>query len=46
MSFFKKLFGGGSSAPAEEAPAASEEHAGFTIRATPYQEAASGRCAA
>jgi hypothetical protein len=38
MSFFRKLFGGGSSAPAEEAPVASEEHAGFTIRATPYQE--------
>ncbi len=39
MSFLKKLFGGGSSAPAPEAPAASEEHAGFKLIATPYQEA-------
>ncbi len=38
MSFLKRLFGGGSAAPAPDAPAASEEHAGFTIRATPYQE--------
>jgi hypothetical protein len=38
MSFLKRLFGGGSAAPKEEAPAAAEEHAGFIIRATPYQE--------
>ena len=38
MSFLRKFFGGGSATPAPEAPAASEEHAGFTIRATPYQE--------
>lgn len=37
MSFLKRLFGG-SAALREEAPAAAEEHAGFTIRATPYQE--------
>jgi hypothetical protein len=38
MSFFKKLFGGGSAAAPDAAPAASEEHNGFTISATPYQE--------
>jgi hypothetical protein len=37
MSFLKKLFGGGGQG-AETAPAASTEHAGFTIKATPYQE--------
>lgn len=36
MSFLKKLFGGGS-APAKPAP--EQEHGGFTIRATPYQDA-------
>ena len=35
MSFFKKLFGGG--APKPEAPVPTQEHAGFTILATPYQ---------
>lgn len=39
MSFLRKLFGGGGAAPKEEAPAASEEHAGFKLIATPYQEA-------
>jgi len=39
MSFFRKLFGGGAAAaPPAEAPAASEEHAGFRLTATPYQE--------
>jgi hypothetical protein len=35
MSFFKKLFG---AAPRVEEPPPSQEHAGFVIRATPYQE--------
>jgi hypothetical protein len=39
MSFFKKLFGGGASAPAEAGPAATAEHAGFAIKATPYEDA-------
>lgn len=38
MSFLKKLFGGGSADKAEAKPAASAEHAGFTILATPYQD--------
>jgi hypothetical protein len=39
MSFFKKLFGGGDSATkAEPPPAATAEHAGFRIMATPYQD--------
>jgi hypothetical protein len=38
MSFLRKLFGGGSGAKAEAAPAATVEHGGFTIKATPYQE--------
>lgn len=38
MSFFRKLFGGGASDNAVAAPAASEEHNGFTIKATPYQD--------
>jgi len=38
MSFLRKLFGAGPAAPAQEAPAPAEEHGGFTIRATPYQE--------
>jgi hypothetical protein len=37
MSFFKKLFGGGASRP-DAAPAASAEHNGFMLHATPYQE--------
>lgn len=37
MSFWKKLLGGGKAAEPEAAPA--EEYNGFTIRATPYQEA-------
>jgi hypothetical protein len=39
MSFLKKLFGGGKPADAaESAPAATGEHQGFAIKATPYQE--------
>jgi hypothetical protein len=41
MSFLKKLFGlGGSSASKEPDPASapSQEHEGYTIRATPYEE--------
>jgi hypothetical protein len=38
MSFLKRLFGGGDAKPAEAGPAASLEHEGFTIHATPYQE--------
>lgn len=34
MSFLKKLFGGGPSAPAEPESGATEEYKGFTIRAT------------
>jgi hypothetical protein len=38
MSFFRKLFGGGAvQPPAPEGPAASIEHGGFTLHATPYQ---------
>lgn len=37
MSFFKKLFGGSATPPAPE-PAPQAEHAGFIIKATPYQE--------
>jgi hypothetical protein len=40
MSFFRKLFGGGAKAEAD-ASGPSEEHAGFTITATPYE--ANGR---
>lgn len=36
MSFFKKLFGGGTPAPEKAAEAI--EHNGFIIRATPYAE--------
>lgn len=36
MSFLKKLFGGG--APKASEPPPSTEHAGYTIRATPFQE--------
>jgi hypothetical protein len=45
MSFLKKLFGLGAASdqaagqPADNKPAASEEHNGYTIHATPYQEA-------
>ncbi len=39
MSFLKKLFGGGKpEADAAPVVAATAEHEGFTIRATPYQE--------
>lgn len=38
MSFFRKLFGGGGAPSAEAGPAASAEHRGFSISATPYQE--------
>ena len=36
MSFLKKLFGGGAKAQAEAA-GPSEDHAGFTITAAPYE---------
>jgi hypothetical protein len=43
MSFLKKLFGlgGGSDGDGKDAPASAptQEHAGYTIKATPYQEA-------
>jgi hypothetical protein len=38
MSFLKRLFGGGGAPAAEPGPAASAEHAGFTIKATPYED--------
>jgi hypothetical protein len=38
MSFLKMLFGGGAAAKAEAGPAATAEHGGFTLKATPYQE--------
>jgi hypothetical protein len=38
MSFFKKLFGGGATEKAEPGPAATAEHSGFVIKATPYEE--------
>lgn len=36
MSFLKKLFGGGQ--PKASEPPPTQEHSGFTIHATPYQE--------
>jgi hypothetical protein len=39
MSFLKKLFGGGSAEKSDEGPAATAEHAGFAIKATPYMDA-------
>ena len=38
MSFLKKLFGLGSPASREAAPAPTQEHNGYTIAATPYEE--------
>lgn len=38
MSFLKRLFGGGSSKPAEPEAGPSAEHAGCTITPMPYQE--------
>jgi hypothetical protein len=38
MSFLKRLFGGGSQPAAEAGPAATAEHEGFMLKATPYQE--------
>jgi hypothetical protein len=38
MSFFKKLFGGGGTAPGEAGAVKSAEHKGFTIEARPYAE--------
>ena len=37
MSFWKKLFGGGSAEEAEGAQGAPEEYKGFTIRAAPFK---------
>ncbi len=42
MEFLKRLFGGGAKEPeaaAEPKVAATLEHEGFTVRATPYKEA-------
>lgn len=38
MSFLKKLFGGGSDAPAAPKPKAEVEYQGYVIKATPYKE--------
>jgi hypothetical protein len=38
MSFLKKLFGGGAAKSEPEGPAASIEHEGYTLHATPYQQ--------
>lgn len=41
MSFFKKLFGLGGSGggkPADESSAPTQEHEGYTIRATPFED--------
>ena len=38
MSFWKKLFGGGSGATREEAPLEAVEHKGFMIRPAPFVE--------
>lgn len=38
MSFLKRLFGGGVGTAAPAAPAKEVEHAGYLIRATPFQE--------
>jgi hypothetical protein len=38
MSFLKRLFGGGGHKPAEAGPAATIDHGGYAIHATPYQE--------
>jgi hypothetical protein len=38
MSFLKKLFGSGTSPKPDAAPAATAEHSGFAIQATPYQD--------
>ena len=39
MSFWKSLFGGGSSAPSEPAgPVRTEEHEGYTIEASPLRD--------
>jgi hypothetical protein len=38
MSFFKKLFGLGSTHETDSAPAATVEHNGFALAATPYSE--------
>jgi hypothetical protein len=37
MSFLKKLFGLGESAPREAPPPPTQEHQGFTIAATPFE---------
>lgn len=37
MSFFRKLFGGGEPVAPKPGPSREIEHAGFTIRAEPYQ---------
>jgi hypothetical protein len=37
MSFWKKLFGGGSGGQGEGEPGPGEDYKGFTIRAAPYE---------
>ena len=37
MSFLSRLFGLGGGAPKQEPPAPEQEHAGCTIRATPFE---------
>ena len=46
MSFFKKLFGGGSTEPKEPEVVAEETHHGFHIAATPMPEGGQYRLAA
>lgn len=36
MSFLKRLFGGGGSEGASDAPAAREDYKGYTVEATPF----------
>lgn len=38
MSFFKKLFGGGSAESSEPKAAGEADHKGFTIKATPFKQ--------
>lgn len=38
MSFWKSLFGGGTSEPAAAKPGRTEEYSGFTIEAAPYKD--------
>ena len=44
MSFWKRLFGGGSPGDAPAPAGASVEHKGFTIRATPFKQDGQYQC--